>query len=309
MRKTSTMLCAAALALGFSACGQPDASPAKEPLAAAHDHHGMAMGTPMRHDMGSMGHDMGHDMGSMAMPAMMLSESVEARVTPLAPLAAGQPGTLRFRFESRASRAALTDFEVAHERRLHVFVVSDDMSFFAHVHPTLSDAEAGLWTLEQTFPAPGRYQIYADFKSTGAGANVTRSDLVVAGTPPAAVPLTVDGEMTKTFGGLTVTARFTPWPLTTGDTLLTYRVTDESGQPVTDLAPYLGAFGHLFALSSDKVTMAHAHPEGAAPTADAHGGPEISFHTRFPSAGTYKLWAQVLRGGIVTTTDWTVAVH
>ena len=52
------------------------------------------------------------------------------------------------------------------------------------------------------------------------------------------------------------------------------------GEPVTDLQPYLGAYGHLVALRDGDLGYLHVHPEG-----DTGPGPEIAFGTEFPSAG------------------------
>ena len=78
------------------------------------------------------------------------------------------------------------------------------------------------------------------------------------------------------------------------------RFTDAStGQPVTGIQPYLGAAGHIVILRSDGTRFAHAHAE----TTDSRGrpsfatpgstfGPELGFHTRFETGGTYRLWGQ-----------------
>ncbi len=275
------------------------------PTGSGHDHGGG--GDAHGHDHGHAHGAAAHDHG--AMPAMRLSETLEGRVTSAAPLEAGKPAVLSFAYHVKADGKAITDFEVVHEKKLHVFIVSEDMSFFDHVHPDPADVAAGTWTLGQVFPAPGTYHVYSDFKSTSAGASVTRTDLVVPGTAPERAPLAIDGEMTKTFGDLQFTLAVVPSPLAVGDAMLEYTVSDRSGAPVTDLVPYLGAFGHLFILGDDKVTMAHAHPRGPEPTPGMRGGPKVSFHTVLPAAGRYKLWAQFQRGDAIVTTDWTVEVR
>ena len=42
--------------------------------------------------------------------------------------------------------------------------------------------------------------------------------------------------------------------------MLTLTVTKD-GQPVTDLQPYLGAYGHLVALRAGDLAYLHVHPE------------------------------------------------
>ena len=50
------------------------------------------------------------------------------------------------------------------------------------------------------------------------------------------------------------------------------------GEPVTDLQPYLGAYGHLVSLRDGDLGYLHVHPDD-----DTGPGPEISFGTEFPA--------------------------
>ena len=45
------------------------------------------------------------------------------------------------------------------------------------------------------------------------------------------------------------------------ETVLTATVT-QAGEPVTDLQPYLGAYGHLVSLRDGDLGYLHVHPEG-----------------------------------------------
>lgn len=78
--------------------------------------------------------------------------------------------------------------------------------------------------------------------------------------------------------------------------------------PVTDLQPYLAAYGHLVALRAGDLAYLHIHPEGdpADPTTPA--GPDIRFHAVAPSAGTYRLFLDFRHGGTVRTADFTLTV-
>ena len=62
---------------------------------------------------------------------------------------------------------------------------------------------------------------------------------------------------------------------------LTFTVKDaKTGEPVTDLQPYLGAPAHMLIVRSDLTDAVHAHPEEL-----TTGGPAISFHPLVPAAG------------------------
>jgi hypothetical protein len=73
------------------------------------------------------------------------------------------------------------------------------------------------------------------------------------------------------------------------------------GQPVTDLQPYLGAYGHLVALREGDLAYLHVHPEGI-----AGSGPQVRFVAEVPSTGTYRLFLNFQHGGAEHTADFTV---
>ena len=89
----------------------------------------------------------------------------------------GEPGRLRFQIVGEDGRA-VRDFEVEHEKRMHLIVARDDLTGFQHLHPRM-DAD-GNWTTAITFPA-GSYRVFADFKHDGENQTLAQ-DLTVAGT-------------------------------------------------------------------------------------------------------------------------------
>ena len=79
------------------------------------------------------------------------------------------------------------------------------------------------------------------------------------------------------------------------------------GRPVTDLQPYLGAFGHLVVLRDGDLAYLHAHPVGEADGAGAPPGPNVRFATTAPSAGDYRLFLDFKHDGVVRTAAFTVS--
>ncbi len=109
-----------------------------------------------------------------------------------------------------------------------------------------------------------------------------------------------------------MTATPSPWPghrTPPAESELRLNVA-HGGRPVTDLRPYLGAFGHLVALRSDDLAYLHVHPagDGDHATAGTTGGPDLAFLTTFPTAGSYRLFLDVNVGGAVRTAAFTVEV-
>lgn len=82
---------------------------------------------------------------------------------------------------------------------------------------------------------------------------------------------------------------------------------NRNGEPLTQLEPYLGAFGHLVSLRTADLAYLHTHPAQEA-TAGERGGPQVRFGTTFPTAGTYRLFLDFRVDGAVRTAEMTVEV-
>ncbi|MFD5463236.1 hypothetical protein ACFWIQ_10485 [Kitasatospora sp. NPDC127059] len=206
---------------------------------------------------------------------------------------AGSPTDLRFRILG-ADGKPVTAYQQQHEKELHLIVAPRDLSTFQHLHPTL--AADGTWSATTAVPAAGEYRVFADFTPAGASEGLTLgADLHAAGDlRPAPLPdtgrtVTVDG-YTVTLGGDLTPGRSSHLTLTVG----------KDGAPVTDLQPYLGAYGHLVALRAGDLAYLHVHPDTTTP------GPEIGFTTTAPSGGSYRLFLDFQHQGTVHTAAFTV---
>jgi hypothetical protein len=194
----------------------------------------------------------------------------------------------------------VTAFDKVHEKELHLIVVRRDMSGYQHVHPTRD--EHGTWSIELDLSSGGTYRAFADFSPEGHGSMTLGTDISVGGafTP---VPLP-EASKSTTVDGFAVALEGTPMP--GEDSELTFTVT-RGGNPVDNLEPYLGAFGHLVSLRAGDLAYLHVHPADHA-EAGHHGGPTIHFSALFPSAGTYRLYLDFQVAGKVRTAEFTVNV-
>ncbi len=190
----------------------------------------------------------------------------------------------------------VTAYDEQHERDLHLIVVRRDLTGYQHLHPTL-DTASGEWSIDADL-TPGAWRVLADTKPTGGDPIVLGADLLVPGdfTPeplgPDRLVAEVDGFDVTLDGDLVAGA----------ETVLTATVSRD-GAPVTDLEPYLGAYGHLVSLRDGDLGYLHVHPDD-----DGGPGPRIGFHTEFPSAGRYRLFLDFQHGGVVHTAVFTVTV-
>ena len=86
---------------------------------------------------------------------------------------------------------------------------------------------------------------------------------------------------------------------------LTLTVTKD-GAPVTDLDPYLGAYGHLVALRAGDLAYLHVHPAGEPGDGSTAPGPAITFYADVPTTGDYRLYLDFQHQGLVRTAGFTV---
>lgn len=207
-----------------------------------------------------------------------------------------------FRFQiTGPDGIAVRSFQTLHEKELHLIVASLDLGWFSHVHPVRD--EQGTWSVPLTVPAPGAYRAFADFAAAGGEPVVLGLDIAAPGAPqpqPLAPPsrvATVDGYEVTMAGA----------PDGPGDTDIALRVSRE-GRPVTDLEPYLGAFGHLVALRANDLAYLHVHPDGHPGDGHTSSGPEVRFGADFPTAGDYRLFFDFQHRGVVRTAAFTVSV-
>jgi len=241
---------------------------------------------------------------------------------------AGQKATLRFRISHPGFNAVIEKFEVVHDRRYHLFVISQDMEYFQHIHP--DERPDGTWTIDVTLPKPGYYKVLSDFLPSGGSTQFIARPLITAGymgdLAADSAHLVPDTVFKKSVDDLTAEVSLDPPTFVAGlYGHLNFHLTDTStGRPVTDLQTYLGAFGHTLIMSEDMVDYVHSHPIDISasdengpkqfmlpPDVDPEklrGGPDVTFEGLMPKPGRYRAWTQFRRNGKLYTFATTFSV-
>lgn len=283
---------------------EPQVEPLGEPVS---DHRNGSGNTPgtghayggdaTAHPTGSDGVGAAQDLpGGLMVSAAGYRLQLGADTVPSSPAA-----TLSFTIR-RPDGSALRDFTPAHGKELHLIVVRRDLGGYQHLHPVRDDA--GTWSSPVNLSAAGAYRIFADFVPAAGEPLTLGADLAVPGDyrPTPLPPATA----TATVGDYTV--RLDGRPAPGQDSPVTLSVLRD-GRPVTDLEPYLGAYGHLVALRAGDLAYLHVHPAGHPGDGSTRPGPQVGFMAAVPSAGTYRLYFDFKHRGVVRTAEFTLAAR
>jgi hypothetical protein len=193
----------------------------------------------------------------------------------------GRDAELRYRIVNSRGRP-VRDFEVEHERRMHLIVVRRDLTGFQHLHPRLD--EDGSWSTRVRLNDAGSYRVFADF-ARGGESHTLAADLRVDGAADLQ-DLPEPGLTARTDSGYDVSVD------EHGDEL-SFHIS-RGGAPV-QVEPYLGAGGHLVALREGDLAFLHVHPTGDG----------TDFAVEFPTPGRYRLFLQFKHEGRVHTAAFT----
>jgi hypothetical protein len=243
----------------------------------------------------------------------------------------GQRATLLFAISHPGTGRPVQKFENVHERPYHLFVISQDMEYFQHIHP--EQRQDGRWSVDVSLPKAGYYKVLSDFLPSGGSSQFIARPLVTAGYAGDLVGdsahLVPDSVLTKSVDDISATVSYDPPAFVAGlYGHLNFHLTDtKTGRPITDLQTYLGAFGHTLIMSEDMGDYVHSHPLDilARPDADGgppqfvippgadleslRGGPDVSFEGLMPKAGRYRAWTQFRRNNTIHTFAFTFNVN
>jgi hypothetical protein len=236
---------------------------------AAHEEETMTTAT---HHTTTESHGAGHGGGhAAAEPAGLAAEQDGYRLEQdRSTFTAGRTEPYAFRIVGPDGET-VRDFEVEHERRLHLIVAARSPGrSFLHLHP--EQREDGSWGTPLRLPANGAYRVFADFVVDGERRTLG-VDVAGSGGPESAADATTPYEVELHRAG---------------DRL--HFTVAEGGAPVA-LEPYLGALGHLVVLREGDLAYVHAHADED----------ELAFDVPFADAATYRLYLQFQVDGRVET--------
>ncbi len=198
-------------------------------------------------------------------------------------------GEVRFRIEDHAG-APVTDYVEELTKELHLYVVSDDLTVFRHLHPVRADD--GTWTAPFDVPDAGGYRVVTEFVAVDEGGN---GDHVVLGRPLALPPGEPEDLLAE---DRVIDVSVAQAPSAGPNGLLRLVVRDAERRPV-ELGTYLGSYSHVTGFHTETGAMVHLHPLDAPDLTE--DGSALTFHADIAQPGDYRLFVQVRVDGFLHT--------
>lgn len=207
----------------------------------------------------------------------------------------------------------IEEFDDIKEVLMHLVIVSNDLQFFDPIHPTF--VGQGRFKVNASFPFSGDYTLFSDYQPVGKPENLSVLTQTVRGSlaPEVSIDTTLrDTVISKTKVLLHVNkdkagSKDASKVKAGEETTLQFELKQSgSDEPVKDLWPYLDAMGHLVIMKQstqqpptlDRDSYIHLHPSSTGTAG------EVSFITRFPESGNYKLWGEFDRDGQKIVADF-----
>jgi hypothetical protein len=208
--------------------------------------------------------------------------------------------TLSFMPKNKDNPNAVVPLDMEHEKKIHLILVSEDLSWFNHIHPEYQ--ADGSYTVAETFPNGGNYILYADYKPSGSTHHLEKINVEVKGkTVPAKTYTTIQN--TAAIDNFSVTLKPDDGKFISNKAIHFDGVFSKNRKTfdVNQLQNYLGAKGHMVAINTETKEYVHLHPEVE--------GTILHFHTTFENAGIYRVWLQFMADGELHTVDFVINVE
>lgn len=261
-------------------------------------------------------------------------------LNPSEPLA-GQETRLFFQVTHTKAQQPVSDLQILHERALHTFIVSQDLSTFAHTHHedfvslSAADLREASFHFPYTFPKAGEYLVVNEF--THKDRSWTKHFTLTVKGESESQPAAQDFVQEKQFDSYRVSLKTSPSPPVAGyEVELVCQLTTQDGVPVTNLGLYLGTevhmaawrldgkhFGHQHTYTSDMATLmqgmrGHSMSPGEMarrmvqlmrrPAKQEYFGPDVPLHHIFPAPGVYKVFLEFAPNGEYLAVDFLIGV-
>lgn len=193
----------------------------------------------------------------------------------------------------------IVPLDISHEMKVHLMAVSEDLTWFRHIHP--EEQIDGTYVITETFAKGGKYLLFTDFKPSGAAQALNKQEIEVQGSHITGNEEVLNKWISKV-DGYTVTLK-NGIDFRTNKTQHLEISIEKDGKKLieSDLQQYLGASAHIVMIGKTDKEFLHIHPV-------SDNRFPIFAQTHIEKAGVYRMWVQFKIDGQVHTADFTVDV-
>ena len=231
-------------------------------------------------------------------------------------LDAGKEGLLSFTPKIKEKENEQCPLDVHHEKKIHLIIVSNDLSYFEHIHPEFNASgnydikvlEKGHpYTIskghnETRFDNGGEYTMFADYSPTGGPHQVEKIVFNVSGKAKSIVTYK-ENNLKSEVDGYVVTLEPEGGKFITNQLMHIVGIIKQNGKQVeaNQFENYLGAKAHMVVVGLEDKAYLHVHPE-------VNDG-KLDLHTTFDKPGIYRGWLQFQTNGKVHAAQFTLKVE
>lgn len=229
---------------------------------------------------------------------------------------AGKAATLTFTPKIKGNESEMVPLDIQHDKKMHLIVVSKDLSYFDHIHPEFNSDGSykiavlangasytnGQFASETRFDKGGEYVLFADYLPSGATHQLERIELNVAGTPYTPKKFS-ESKTVSNVDGYEVSLVPEGGKFLRNGTMHISAIVKKDGKEISaeQFETYLAAKAHVVMISADTRDYLHVHPE----VVDGR----LDLHTEFGKTGIFRGWLQFQTEGKVHTADFAVNVE
>lgn len=229
---------------------------------------------------------------------------------------AGKPALLSFTPSIKGNESEMVPLDIQHDKKLHLIVVSKDLSYFDHIHPEFQASGSydinvlakganytnGRFHNETKFEQGGDYVLFADYVPSGASHQLERIELNVSGTPYKAQKYTTAKTVSITDGYEVSLVPEGGKFFNEGTSHISGIIKKDGKEILADtFENYLAAKAHVVVISEDSQNYLHVHPEVV--------NGRLDLHTTFGKPGIFRGWMQFQTNGQVHTADFVIVVE
>jgi len=200
----------------------------------------------------------------------------------LSRIKAGEDFTLSFSPKYKYDDSKIVELETIHEQKAHLIIVSEDLEYFNHVHPTR--VNNGEYSLQMNLPYGGSYKLFVEYKPRDSQKITDGFDLEAEGNEK---PKMIFGSEKLSFNHKDISVSLLGASKIYSNSELQIPILImKDGKKISSgkLDNYLGEKAHAVLIGISDLGFIHVHPMVSKN--------QLQFHLNIPEQGFYRLWLQ-----------------